>query len=52
LIDKETVVICIDDPGNSPSGSGGATLNSILVVAEALSSKNQYRVIYFFKKYQ
>jgi hypothetical protein len=40
-------VICIDDPGNLPSGSGGATLNAILVVAEALCSKHKYKVILF-----
>ena len=43
LIDKETLIICIEDP-EKPIGSGGATLNALQIVAEALSARKKYRV--------
>jgi hypothetical protein len=44
LISKESLVICIEDP-EKPIGSGGATLNALLVVIEALSAQHQYKVL-------
>jgi len=36
-------VISIEDP-EEPIGSGGATLNALYTIAEALSAKKSYRV--------
>ena len=43
LIDNDSLIICVEDP-EEPIGSGGATLNALLVVAEALSARKKYRV--------
>jgi fucokinase len=43
LIDKESLILCIEDP-QEPIGSGGATLNAILAVTEALSAKLKLKV--------
>lgn len=43
LIDNDSLIICVEDP-EKPIGSGGATLNALLVVAEALSARKKYRV--------
>lgn len=43
LIDHESLLFCIEDP-EKPVGSGGATLNALLIVAEALSARKKYRV--------
>lgn len=43
LIDSESLIICIEDP-EKPIGSGGATLNALLIVAEAFSTREKSRV--------
>jgi fucokinase len=43
LLDKESLIICIEDP-EKPIGSGGATLNALLVVAESLSAQKGLKV--------
>ncbi|CAF0975030.1 unnamed protein product [Brachionus calyciflorus] len=43
LIDQETLIICIEDP-ERPIGSGGATLNALLVVSEALCAKKKLKL--------
>lgn len=47
LIDKESLIICIEDP-EKPIGSGGATLNALLVVAESLSAQKGLKVTFLF----
>ena len=42
-IDKECMILCVEDP-EKPVGSGGATLNSLLIIAETLSAKKKFRV--------
>lgn len=43
FISKDTLLLSIEDP-ESPIGSGGATLNAIHIVAEALSARNKFKV--------
>lgn len=43
LINNDTLIICVEDP-EKPIGSGGATLNALLLVAEALSAQKKYKV--------
>lgn len=42
-IDKDTILLTVEDP-KSQVGSGGATLNALLVVAEHISAKMGYTV--------
>lgn len=42
IIDNESLIICIEDP-EKPIGSGGATLNALLSVAEALSARKKIK---------
>lgn len=48
IIDSESLIICIEDP-EKPIGSGGATLNALLILAENLSARKKYRVGFNFK---
>ena len=41
LIDKQCLVLAIEDPEQS---SGGATLNALQIVVESLSARNNYKV--------
>jgi fucokinase len=43
LISKGCLLLSIEDP-ESPIGSGGATLNALNIVAEALSARNNYKM--------
>lgn len=43
-IDKDTILLTVEDP-KSQVGSGGATLNALLVVAEHISAKMGYTVV-------
>lgn len=43
LIDKSTVILTVNDPQDK-LGSGGATLNALLVAVEYLSAKAGYSV--------
>lgn len=43
LIDKSTVLLTVNDP-QEKLGSGGATLNALLVATEILSAKADYSV--------
>jgi fucokinase len=43
LIDKSTTVLTVNDP-KEKLGSGGATLNALLVATEYLSAKAGYSV--------
>lgn len=42
-IDKDVILLTVEDP-KSKVGSGGATLNALLVVAEHISAKQGYTV--------
>ncbi|XP_033113326.1 L-fucose kinase-like [Anneissia japonica] len=44
LIDKNVVIVTVEDPEGSV-GSGGATLNALLVLAEHLSAKKNFTVL-------
>ncbi|XP_014671997.1 PREDICTED: L-fucose kinase-like [Priapulus caudatus] len=44
LIDADTLVLTVEDP-KARVGSGGATLNALLVAAEYLSAKQGYTVV-------
>ncbi|XP_071959092.1 L-fucose kinase-like [Antedon mediterranea] len=44
LIDENVVIVTVEDPGGSV-GSGGATLNALLVLAEHLSAKKNFTVL-------
>lgn len=46
IISSETIILCVEDP-EKPIGSGGATLNALLIVAEALSARKKFRVVFF-----
>ena len=43
LISKDTLVLALEDPRGGV-GSGGATLNALLVVTERLSAKAGFQV--------
>ena len=43
MIDKDSLILCIEDP-EVPLGSGGATFNALVVIAEALSARLKNRV--------
>ena len=43
LISKDTLVLALEDP-RGDVGSGGATLNALLVVTEHLSAKAGFQV--------
>nr|XP_002122353.1 L-fucose kinase-like [Ciona intestinalis] len=43
-LSKDLMILCIEDPQEG-LGSGGATLNALLVVTELLSAKNNYTVV-------
>ena len=43
LIDKSTIILTVNDPQDK-FGSGGATLNALLVATELLSAKAGYSV--------
>ena len=43
LIDKSTIILTVDDPQDK-IGSGGATLNALLVATQFLSAKAGYSV--------
>lgn len=43
LIDKSTTILTVNDPQDK-IGSGGATLNALLVATEYLSAKTGYSV--------
>ena len=43
LISKDTLVLALEDPRGGV-GSGGATLNALLVVSEHLSAKAGFQV--------
>ena len=43
LISKDTLVLALEDPRGGV-GSGGATLNALLVVTEHLSAKASFQV--------
>ena len=51
LIDKECLVLSIEDP-ELPVGSGGATLNALHIVAEALSARYNHTVRWFIFSHQ
>jgi len=42
-IGEDVILLTVEDP-KSEVGSGGATLNALLVVAEYISAKQQYTV--------
>jgi len=42
-LDKDVILLTVEDP-KSEVGSGGATLNAVLVVAEYISAKLGYMV--------
>ncbi|GAB6027032.1 hypothetical protein CHUAL_013761 [Chamberlinius hualienensis] len=44
VFSKETFILCVEDPELSV-GSGGATLNALLMVVEHLSAKKGYNVL-------
>lgn len=47
LIHKDTLILAVEDP-KSRVGSGGATLNALLIVAEFLGARRGYTVGYIF----
>lgn len=47
---KETTVIVVEDP-KSQIGSGGATLNALLVLAEHISAKKGFSVEFDILKF-
>ena len=52
LISKDTLILAVEDP-KANVGSGGATLNALLIVAEHLGGRQGYTVssLLWFKTY-
>eukprot|EP00656_Telonema_subtile_P000810 TRINITY_DN10382_c0_g1_i1.p1 TRINITY_DN10382_c0_g1~~TRINITY_DN10382_c0_g1_i1.p1 ORF type:complete len:1410 (-),score=348.79 TRINITY_DN10382_c0_g1_i1:105-4334(-) len=45
MVPKSTIVMAVPDPGGARVGSGGATVNAIVVVAERLSAAKGFKFI-------